>query len=86
MRYTLTLILLVAMLMVLVLAVRFPEFLERYSTLQEAIWKVRGWLGIDSPRSAPSTDRQLKEIERTLREESALKKGTSQLELEDYKD
>ena len=84
MRYVLVFVLLATVMMAFIFADHFPGFLSHYPRLQEANWTVRDWLGMDSPRSSPLSEQNLKETERMLGKQVPTKHEINGQDLQDY--
>ena len=86
MRYVLVLVLVLmaSVVMAFILADQFPGFLAHYPRLQEANWTVRAWLGMESPRSSRLSERELKETEQILRQESPARQEVTAQDLGEY--
>jgi hypothetical protein len=86
MRYVLVLVLMASVVMAFILADQFPGVLAQYPRLQEANWTVRSWLGMASPGSSLLLERELKETERILRQESPKEKEVTEQDLKEYRE
>ena len=84
MRYALVFVLVATAMMAFIFADHFPGFLSHYPRLQEANWTVRDWLGMDSPRSSPLSEQNLRETERILRKQVPAKHEIDGQDLQEY--
>ncbi len=84
MRYVLVFLLVATVVMAFIFADQFPGFLSHYPRLQEANWTVRGWLGMESPRSSGLSEGNLKETERILRKQVPDRDEITGQGLQDY--
>ena len=86
MRYVLVFVLVASVVMAFIFADQFPGVLAPYPRLQEANWTVRSWLGMADPGSSRLLERELKETEQILRQESSARKEVSEQDLREYQE